>query len=67
MKLILYTTHCSKCRVLEAALKQKGVPYEVCEDVNEMLRLGMTSAPALMVDDKLLSYEEAMKYIMEGI
>lgn len=63
----LYTTHCSRCRVLEMALISKNVQFDTCEDLDKMAELGMTSAPALEVDGKLLSYEEAMKYVMEEI
>lgn len=63
----LYTTHCSRCRVLEAALKNKNVTYETCEDVDKMEELGLMAAPALEVNGKLLQYDEAMKYVMEEI
>lgn len=63
--MILYTTHCPRCRVLENALSSKGLSYETCEDVQKMLDLGLTEAPALDVDGKVLNYSEAMKYIME--
>ena len=62
--MILYTTHCPKCRVLEAALQAKGVPYEVCEDIKEMQRIGLVSAPALNVLGELLDYSAAMNYVM---
>ena len=58
-----YTTHCPKCRVLELKLKQKGVDYEEFDNVEEMLAKGLTSAPYLEVDDKLLNFSEAVKYV----
>lgn len=64
--MVLYTTHCSRCRVLEAALKNKNIPYEVCEDVDVMENLGFTSAPVLEVNGEYLPYDAAMKYVMEG-
>jgi hypothetical protein len=30
--IVLYTTHCPKCRVLEKKLSDKGVKFETCED-----------------------------------
>ena len=58
-----YTTHCPKCRVLELKLKQKGVDYEEFDNVEEMLAKGLTSAPYLEIDDKLLNFSEAVKYV----
>lgn len=65
MKLILYSTNCPKCRMLEAALKNKKASYEKCEDVQTMINMGLMEAPALMVDGNILSYSDAMKYVME--
>lgn len=62
-EVILYTTHCPKCRVVEMKLKQKGVNYEECDDVDKMLSLGLTSAPCLQVGDILLDFVEAVEYI----
>ena len=36
MKVILYTTHCPKCKVLTTKLKAKGVDYEEVTDVDVM-------------------------------
>lgn len=63
----LYTTHCSRCRVLEAALTNKKAVYEVCDDAEEMRRLNFMSAPVLEVNGKYLNYEDAMKYVMEDM
>ena len=61
--IIFYTTHCPKCRVLETKLKEKNVEYETVTDINEMLYLGIKEAPMLAIDDRLLSFSEAIKYV----
>ena len=63
----LYTTHCPKCRALEAALKKKNATYDSCDDISKMQELGFMSAPILEVDGKFLKYNEAMKYAMEEL
>ena len=63
----LYTTHCPRCRVLEAALASKGAAYDTCDDAQKMIELGFTEAPVLEVGDRRLSYAEAMKYVMEEL
>lgn len=63
MKVILYTTHCPKCKVVESKLKQKNIEYEECEDIGAMQDKGLTFAPALEVDDNLYNFTEAIKFI----
>lgn len=58
-----YTTHCPKCKVLEAKLKEKNIEYITVTDVNEMLYLGIKEAPMLAVDDRLMSFSDAVKYV----
>ena len=60
-----YSTHCPKCRVLEAKLKQKNIEYEECNDIEEMLKLGIQEAPQLEVDGKLMTFSEAVKWVNE--
>lgn len=59
----LYSTHCPKCRVLETKLKQKNVEYVECTDVDKMIELGITSAPCLDVDGKMLDFPSAVKWV----
>lgn len=56
---------CGKCKVLKAKLAQKGMAYEESQDVDKMQSLGIMSLPAMQVDDQLLTFEEAIKYVNE--
>lgn len=62
-KVILHTSHCPRCKVVEMKLKQKGIQYEENTDVQVMLDLGMKSAPALEVDGKLMGFTDAVNWI----
>ena len=62
---ILYSTHCPKCRVLETKLKQKNIHYEECNDADEMLSKGIQSVPALEIDGELLDFGDAVKWVNE--
>jgi glutaredoxin-related protein len=64
-EVILFSTHCPKCRALEILLKQHKVDYIENDNVDEMLSLGLTSAPGLKVGDNILSFPEAMKWVKE--
>lgn len=65
MEVILYTTHCPKCKVLTIKLKQKGIEFQEEEDLQKMIAMGMKSAPALYVDGKKMDFSEAIKWIKE--
>lgn len=60
---VLYSTGCPKCKVLKMKLEQKGIKYEENNSVDEMIALGMMSAPALSVDGKLMDFKEANDWI----
>ena len=63
MEIILYSTHCPRCTVLEAKLKQKNIEYQEINNVDEMLKLGIQSVPQLKVDGKLMDFSEAVKWV----
>lgn len=65
---ILYTTGCPRCKVLEAKLKQKGIDYIKCNDIEEMEKKEISSVPCLSVDGNLLDFGSAVKWVngLEG-
>lgn len=65
MDIILYTTHCPQCMVLESKLKQSGLEYQTVEDVNVMEEKGFMSAPVLEVDNKAMTFGEAVRWLKE--
>lgn len=63
-KMVLYTTGCPKCRILEKKLLDKSIGFEKCDDKEVMSSLGMVSLPMLRLDDgRMLGYFEAVKYV----
>lgn len=65
MSIVLYSTHCPKCMVLENKLKEKQIDYIENNDVDEMLDKGWRSAPVLEVDGKGLMFKEAIDWVNE--
>lgn len=65
MEIIFYSTHCPKCKVIETKLKQAGLKYTEVDDVDEMIKLGFRVAPVLKVDDRVLNFAEANKFLNE--
>lgn len=61
-KIVLYTTHCPKCRILEKKLNDKGVKFESCQDVQVMKSLQISSVPMLSVNNQLMDFYNAVKF-----
>ena len=65
MDVTLYTTGCPKCMVLESKLDSKNIDYAKETDADKMIELGFSSAPMLKVDDELMDFGKAIKWINE--
>ena len=63
MNIVLYSTHCPRCVVLEKKLKQKGIDYNEVNDISIMEEKGFLSVPILEVDGKIMDFKEANDWI----
>ena len=64
-EIVLYSTGCPKCTVLEKKLTDKGVSYAINRDVDEMINIGIESIPVLKVNGELLNFADAIKWVNE--
>lgn len=62
-KIILYTTHCPKCHVLEKKLNDLNLSFEICDDIKTMRAMKMLQAPMLAVNDELLDFSKAIAWL----
>lgn len=60
---VLYSTGCPKCKILEQKLVNKNIAYEKTNDVSKLIKLGFTSAPVLKIDDDYLEFKAANEWI----
>lgn len=63
--IIFYSTDCPKCKVLKKKLDSKGISYTENHSVEEMIKLGIMSAPTLLVGDRLLHFTDAVAWANE--
>lgn len=63
MEVILYSTHCPRCEVLEEKLKIKGIKYIEENSVEVMQEKGITSVPVLEYNGELFDFINAVKLI----
>lgn len=62
-KIILYTTDCPKCLVLEKKLEAGNYKFKEEKDIGVMKEKGIFSAPVLEVDGELKNFLEAIKWV----
>ena len=61
----LYSTHCPKCKIIEKKLKEKEISYNEINDVDAMLKMGLTTVPWLNVDGELMDFTKSNKWLNE--
>lgn len=61
--IILYSTGCPRCKVLETKLNQKNVDYTICDSVEEMFKKGISTVPCLDVEGETLDFSAAVKWV----
>lgn len=64
-KVILWSTHCPRCKVLETKLKQKNIEFEENTDVESMKAKGFQEAPKLEVDGVVMDFKDAVDWVKE--
>lgn len=63
MKVVLYSTHCPRCNVLEEKLEDEDIEYTIVEDQSIMQEKGFMSAPMLEVDGEYMDFAKAVKWV----
>lgn len=61
--IVLYTTHCPMCLMLERKLKEKNINYIEISNTNEIKEAGIKNVPVLKVDNKTMDSYDAMQWI----
>lgn len=68
MEVVLYSTNCPKCIMLEKKMNMKGIDFIVNSDIDLMEEKGFTEIPVVEVDGKFLKFKEAVDWVnsLEG-
>ena len=59
----LYSTGCPRCKVVKSKLDATGFQYNVVDDVEQMMELGINTVPVLVADDNVMEFTEAVKFL----
>lgn len=63
MEVILYSTGCPKCQVLEKKMKQKNINFEINTNVDLMLSKGIKSAPCVEVNGEIFDFKNSIDWV----
>ena len=63
LKVTVYSTGCPKCTILEKKLQEKNIDYEVISDIDLMQKKGFMSIPMLEVDNEIMEFGAAVKWV----
>lgn len=61
--IILYSTHCPKCQILEKKLQNAGILYDICDDIDIIRSRGWTEVPILEVYGEVMNFRNAVEWI----
>jgi len=62
-EMIVYTTGCPKCRILEKKMMLKKLHYTVSSDIDVLVKENILTVPVLYVNGRYLKFEDAIQYI----
>lgn len=62
-EIVLYSTGCPRCAVLEKKLEQLGIEFEKNTNLDEMIALDMKTSPMLRMNDRLMDFAAAVEWL----
>ena len=63
-KVVVYTTGCPKCKILEKTLTAAGIQFTTESDMQKAINAGMQYAPCMSVNDgEIMDFSTAMKWV----
>ena len=68
MSVELFSTNCPRCKVLEAKLNEKHIPFQLFEGeraIESIQERGFMSAPLLSVNGENMEFTKAIKWVNE--
>ena len=64
--MVLFSTGCPQCYVLEVKLQQKNIDFEISDNVQELIDMGIKRLPVLKLDSgEYLDFSKALNFVNE--
>ena len=65
--IVLYSTHCPKCKTVELLLAKKNLEFAMVDDTEAVVEVGkahgIMGAPILQVGDEFFDFSKAVQYL----
>ena len=69
MSIVLYSSDCPKCKMIERIMKEKGLDFSIVNDDKVYLPLAeenkIVSMPFAKIDGEVVDFRELQKFVME--
>lgn len=66
-EIILYSTHCPKCKTVELLLAKKNPEFTMVDDIETVVEVGkahgIMGAPILQVGDEFFDFSKAVQFL----
>lgn len=64
--IIVYSTHCPRCKILEQCLTSIGAEYVVEDDKDVIIGLGIETVPCMVINNgEPMDFKQAMNWVKE--
>ena len=63
MNVILYSTKCPRCNVLERKLSSSNIEFQLVEDEDLMIEKGFVESPMMEVDGEIMNFKKAIEWV----
>lgn len=60
---LLYSTGCSRCKILKMKLIQKGVSFDEITNEDAIVAAGVAEIPSLQVDGELMGFMKSVDWV----
>lgn len=65
-RIILYSTDCTRCKIIKHILDAHDVPYTEITDKQVMINKDFDSVPVMEVDGKIMDYSGILTWLQDN-
>lgn len=53
------------CKMIEGKFDNAGINYEICDNIDEMKKMGISNVPVALIDEELMNAKKILKWLEE--
>ena len=63
MSVVLYSSGCPMCKVLETKLNQKNIKFEISDNLDYLVEQGVQTLPQLGINNSLIDFKNSCNLV----